>query len=77
MPSTVIAKFDYEPEHARLTVTFTTGRVYHYFMVPPKVAADFQSAFSKGAFFNRHIRDHYACRDITPKKKSYRSLSAR
>ena len=42
MPSSVIAKFDYEPEHARLTVTFTTGRIYQYDMVPPEVAADFQ-----------------------------------
>jgi hypothetical protein len=77
MPSSVIAKFDYEPEHARLTVTFTTGRIYQYFMVPPNVAADFQSAFSKGTYFNRHIRDHYACREITPKPRSYRNLSAR
>jgi hypothetical protein len=77
MPSSVIAKFDYEPEHARLTVTFTTGRIYQYFMVPPTVAADFQRAFSKGTFFNRHIRDHYACREILPKTKDYKNLSAR
>jgi hypothetical protein len=77
MPSSVIAKFDYEPEHARLTVTFTTGRIYQYFMVPPTVAAEFKSAFAKGTFFNRHIREQYACREITPEKKSYRNLSAR
>jgi hypothetical protein len=77
MPSTVIAKIAHEPAHARLTVTFTTGRVYQYYMVPPAVAADFQNAPSKGTFFNRHIRDNYACREITPRKKSYRNLSAR
>lgn len=76
MPSTVIAKIEYEPEHARLTVTFTTGRVYQYFMVPPKVAADFQNAFTKGTFFNKHIRDQYTCHEITP-NKVYKNLSAR
>jgi hypothetical protein len=60
MPSSVIADFEYEPELARLTVTFTTGRIYEYFMVPPDVAASFQSALSKGTFFNTKDRDRYA-----------------
>jgi hypothetical protein len=64
MPSTVIADFEYEPELARLTVTFTTGRVYQYFMVPPDVAASFQTAPSKGTFFNTRIRDHYTFREM-------------
>lgn len=66
MPSTVIAKIEYESEIARLTVTFTTGRIYEYFMIPPNVAADFQSAPSKGTFFNQFIRDQYSFREITP-----------
>jgi KTSC domain-containing protein len=64
MPSTVIADFEYEPELARLTISFTTGRVYQYFMVPPDVAASFQGAFSKGVFFNAKIRDRYTCREV-------------
>lgn len=64
MPSTVIASIDYEPAHARLTVTFTTGRVYQYFMVPADVAAAFRAASSKGNFFNTQIRDRYTCREI-------------
>jgi hypothetical protein len=64
MPSSVIADFEYEPELARLTVTFTTGRIYQYFMVPPDVAASFQSAPSKGAFFNTRIRDRFAFREM-------------
>ena len=32
MPSSVVAKIDYEGEHARMTVTFTSGRVYEYFL---------------------------------------------
>jgi KTSC domain len=65
MPSTVIADFDYDAERAQLTVSFVTGRVYRYFEVPPDCAAEFQAAFSKGAFFNRHIRDQYPCREVT------------
>lgn len=66
MPSAVIATFEYEPDHARLTVKFTTGRVYQYFMVPADVAGAFKLAFAKGTYFNRHIRDKYTFRDITP-----------
>ena len=64
MPSSVIADIKYEPEHARLTVSFTTGRIYEYFLVPADDAAQFQSAFSKGNFFNTRIRDKYTCREI-------------
>lgn len=64
MPSSVIAKFDYDPAHARLTVTFVTGRVYQYFAVPAAVAADFRNAFSKGTFFNTQIRDKYPFREM-------------
>jgi KTSC domain len=64
VPSTVIADIKYEIEYARLTITFTTGRVYEYFMVPADVAAQFRSAFSKGNFFNTRIRDKYSCREI-------------
>ncbi len=67
MSSTVIAKIDYQTEHARLIVTFTSGRVYEYFLVPQHVAAEFQAAFSKGSYFNTFIRNRYTCRDITPR----------
>jgi hypothetical protein len=66
MPSSVIRNFDYSAEHARLTVTFTTGRVYEYYAVPADVHAAFRMAFSKGTFFNTRIRDHYPFKDVTP-----------
>jgi lysyl-tRNA synthetase class 2 len=65
MPSSVIANFDYDTERAQLTVTFVTGRVYRYFLVPPDCVARFEAAQSKGGFFNRHIRDKYPCREVT------------
>ena len=69
MPSHVIAKFDYDKAHSKLTIVFTTGRVYEYAMVPPSVIADFADAHSKGAYFNENIRDKYPCREIAAEKK--------
>jgi lysyl-tRNA synthetase class 2 len=66
MPSSVIQSFIYEGDISRLTITFTTGRVYEYFLVPPSVATAFKAAPSKGAYFNARIRDHFAYREITP-----------
>ena len=65
MPSSVIRSIDYENAHSRLTVTFTTGRVYQYYMVPAAVASAFKNAVSKGTFFNKRIRDKYTCREIS------------
>ena len=65
MPSNVIASFHYDEELAQLIVTFVTGRVYCYYMVPPDCVAAFNAAFSKGAFFNKFIRDRFPCREVT------------
>lgn len=65
MPSSVVQSIVYENEHSRLTVTFVSGRVYEYYLVPPSVAAAFRTARSQGAYFNQHIREHYTCREIT------------
>ncbi|MGB6350287.1 MAG: KTSC domain-containing protein [Pseudolabrys sp.] len=65
MPSTVIANIEYDDQRERLTVTFVTGRIYEYVDVPIEVAASFQSAASKGTFFNSYIRDRYDFREMT------------
>jgi hypothetical protein len=59
MPSTVIRSFDYHPATGALDVTFVSGRRYRYAGVPEAVARAFREAFSKGRFFNAHIRDAY------------------
>ena len=64
MPSTVIRRFDYSPELAQLTVEFVSGRRYVYVDVPPDEAERMRGAFAKGRYFNRHIRDRYACRAL-------------
>jgi hypothetical protein len=65
MPSTAIADIKYDAARERLAVTFVTGRIYEYVDVPAEVAASFQSAFSKGTFFNSYIRDRYDFRELT------------
>lgn len=66
MPSTVIRRFMYVPDSCELTVEFVTGRRYVYSQVPAEDVDAFRSAFSKGSHFNRHIRDRFPCRELTP-----------
>jgi hypothetical protein len=65
MPSHVIRRFVYDEMEQNLWVEFTTGRKYVYLAVPQEVADAFRGAFSKGAYFNTRIRDHFAFREIT------------
>lgn len=60
MPSSVIRGWDYDEAEQRLDVTFVSGKRYSYHAVPPRVAAGMREAISKGSYFNRRIRDHFA-----------------
>ena len=70
MPSTVIRSHSYDPVTSRLTITFVTGRRYVYDDVLQDAYDAFKAAFSRGTFFNHHIRDHYRYREITPEDAS-------
>lgn len=59
MPSSVIRAFGYDPDQRQLAVTFVTGRQYQYRNVPPELYSRMCASFSKGAFFNSHIRNQY------------------
>jgi len=65
MPSTVIRAAHYHPEREMLDILFTTGRRYFYHRVPAEEARAFRAAFSKGRYFNAHIRDRYAFTEAT------------
>lgn len=52
----------YEAATAELEVEFRNGDVYRYYAVPPSMHRDLIAADSPGAFFNRHINDHYPTR---------------
>jgi hypothetical protein len=60
MPSSVIGKFSYIAEENSLDITFVSGKRYRYLGVPEVLYRQMRDAFSKGEFFNEHIRDHFA-----------------
>ena len=64
MPSTAIRSIDYYPAKRALTVTFVTGRRYVYADVEQEVFVEFETAPSKGTFFNSEIRDAYEYREL-------------
>ena len=60
MPSTAIHDIVYDEAAATLAVTFiSSGRRYRYAGVPLDEYQALRRAFSKGAWFNTHIRDRY------------------
>jgi hypothetical protein len=63
MPSTLIRESSYDEISRILSIWFvTSGRRYDYLDVPPDIYAAFRRAFSKGQYFNQHIRDQYEYR---------------
>jgi hypothetical protein len=59
MPSAVIREYEYDASRRELRVTFQSGKRYVYQDVPAETHTAMRHAFSKGAFFNAHIRDHF------------------
>ena len=59
MPSSVIRSYRYDALQRKLELQFVSGRRYRYHDVPEEIYRDMRQAFSKGEFFNAHIRDHF------------------
>jgi hypothetical protein len=59
MPSTVIRYFQYDPGTRELLVIFQSGRRYTYKNVPAEIHAGMKASFSKGEYFNAHIRERF------------------
>jgi hypothetical protein len=57
--STTVAAIGYDDDTETLEIKFVAGTVYRYRGVSQDVFEDFRQAPSKGAFFNRHIKDAY------------------
>lgn len=68
MPSSVIQRFEYDPAHAALDVTFVSGRRYRYYAVPPILADKFSRATSKGRFFNTRIRSRFDYKEVVARR---------
>jgi hypothetical protein len=54
-----IAAIGYDDDAEVLEVEFVSGAIYRYRGVSQDVFEDLRQAPSKGAFFNRHIKDAY------------------
>lgn len=66
MPSAVIQSFDYDASQRELLVVFRSGRRYVYEEVPEDTYLAMRKSFSKGEFFNEHIRERFAFRRVDP-----------
>ena len=58
--STSITAAVYLEQQALLEMEFRNGAVYHYIDVPAATYETFLLAESKGAYFNRYIRNRFA-----------------
>ena len=63
--SSALTDARYDPQSRDLDVGFVSGRRYRYSNVPPRIYEGLVSANSKGIFFNAHIRDKYAYRELS------------
>jgi hypothetical protein len=59
--SSAIHAVGYDAESGRMTIRFTSGKVYDFCGVPQHVYASLMSAASKGTYFNAYIKDRYEC----------------
>jgi KTSC domain len=66
MPSAVIRDYEYDDESRVLCIIFVSGKIYEYEQVAASVYLGLSTAFSKGTFFNRFIKDQYRYREIAP-----------
>jgi hypothetical protein len=65
LDSSSLAWVQYDPALRHLEVEFRNGERYLYFQVPPRRYQNLLDADSKGAFFNRHIRNRFAFKQLT------------
>jgi hypothetical protein len=57
LESTTLASVVYDPVLRRLEIDFRSGERYLYFRIPPLCYQQLIHAQSKGAYFNRNIRN--------------------
>ena len=56
--SSLLSSMGYSIE-ATLELEFRSGAIYRYFAVPQAVFQQLIAAESKGAYFNRHVRNRF------------------
>ena len=58
VPSSLLSSMGYSTQ-ATLELTFRSGARYRYFAVPHTLFQALIAAESKGAYFNRHVRNRF------------------
>ena len=58
-PSECVAELEYDLESQQVICVFHKRGTYMYFDVPPDVFADWNTASSRGTYFNLYIRENY------------------
>jgi hypothetical protein len=57
--SSSLATVAFDADHSVLEVQFRDGRLYRIFDVPAECVQQLLESDSKGAYFNRHIRNRF------------------
>jgi len=55
----MLASAAYCPNRTLLDLEFRDGTLYRFFDVPPACSQQLMTSDSKGAYFNRNIRNHF------------------
>lgn len=59
--SSAIVAIGYDLKTARMRIQFQQGHSYDFCRVPENVHAAFMRAYSKGIYYNEHIKGRYQC----------------
>jgi hypothetical protein len=65
LKSKSLATVRYDRPARQLQVQFLTGKRYLFFLVPPHCYQQLLRAESKGAFFNRYIRNRFPYQQLS------------
>lgn len=59
--SSMMTSVGYDAQTQQMTILFASGKRYTFCRVPSFIHAGLMSAYSKGRFYNDHIKDRYRC----------------
>jgi len=59
--SSAINSVGYDLATNRMRIAFQQGHSYNYCGVPQSIYEAFMRSFSKGTYYNSHIKDRYQC----------------
>ena len=67
--SSLIDRLTFDEEARELIVGLAGRRAYAYAKVPLELFRELCRAASPGRFYNDRIKGHFACREVSPRKR--------